>query len=71
MKPDKKSGGVTLTLVFRMTAYVLPETGQVLQTSGNVEGDMKLEGTLTKQLPGDHVKFAGKLIALRLANKPN
>lgn len=69
LDPTKKAGSLTLTLTFKMVALILPETGQVLQTSGVAEGEMKLEGTLAKQLPGGQVTFAGKIIALRLANK--
>ena len=69
LDPTKKAGSLTLTLTFKMVALILPETGQVLQTSGVAEGEMKLEGTLAKQLPGGQVTFAGKIIALRLANR--
>ncbi len=69
--PAKKAGRLTLTLTFKMTAYVLPETGQVLQTSGVAEGELLLEGTLAAQLPGEKMRLEGKIIALRLANLPS
>ena len=71
MLPDKKKSGnkMTYQMIYTQIASILPTTGLLIRAEGKVEGQIKFEGSIAKQLPGDTMTIEGEFITGRMKDK--
>jgi hypothetical protein len=72
MVPDKKrsAGRLVSRMICTQLAYLLPVNGILIRSEGKIEGEIKVEGALAKQLGSDTMVFGGEFVTGRLADKP-
>lgn len=59
-------GKMQMTLTFTQIVNALPETGLLVRSEGTVKGEIRFEGALLAQLPGNLMTISGNLIVLRV-----
>lgn len=67
--PNRADGKLQAVLTYIQVAHVAPDTGQILRSEGKIEGGIKFEGALAKQVPSDTMIIGGEFLTVRLGEE--
>ena len=67
--PKRADGKLHAVMTYTQIAHVAPDTGQILRSEGKIEGGIKFEGTLAKQVPSDTMLIGGEFLTVRLGDQ--
>jgi hypothetical protein len=65
----KATGRVHVRLTFTQTVNALPADGEMVRSQGDIDGSIKFEGSVAKQVPSDTMTIGGRLLAARLPDE--
>ncbi|MCS6776426.1 MAG: hypothetical protein RMJ43_00980 [Chloroherpetonaceae bacterium] len=64
--PKKAEGKLFGQLSYGQIAHVEPQTGLILRSEGQIQGDIRFEGVLAKMMPSDVMTIEGEFLTIRL-----